>query len=158
MGLSESTVKFCISACVFVILINLSMNLVMGLNIFGTMAPSPFLNATNTSSITTIKSGGKTIDLESILTNNLLSVLTTSVSTALFLALAVRCYVANDYRILGPALFTLVFWNTWLMNISFFAASGYFSTGVMLIVFGMFTVPMILIFLGAVSGMLTGSE
>lgn len=157
MGLSESTVKFCISACIFVIMINLSLNLVMGLNVFGTMAPSPLLNG-STDNIATIKSDGKTIDLLSILTGNLITVLIAEVSGALFLVLVARCYVANDYRILGPALFTLVFWNSWLMNISFFANSGYFNTGAMLSIFGMITIPMIFLFLGAVSGMLGGSE
>jgi len=143
------------AACIFIIFINLCMNLVVGLNVFGILTPSPLLNS---SAITTIESGGETFVLASILTNNLLSIISVSASSALFLIITLNCIRTGSYAILGPVLFTLVFWNSWVTNISFLGTSGYFSIGAMLTILGIITIAMLLLFLGAISGMLSGGE
>ena len=155
--LESSTTKFCMSACIFIMLISLSMNLVVGLNVFGTMAPSPLLNG-STTDMTTINSQGKTYNLTSILSNNLISILTLSGSTALFVLILINCIRTGSYSILAPVLFTLIFWNSWIINFSFFLSSPYFNNLTMIGIYSILSFVMVFLFLGAVIGMIGGND
>ena len=149
---STSFKTFCISACIFIILINLSINIVLGLQIFPTMKElNPGENIVNVS--------GVTIE---IVSGNLLSLLyagETALGTILSVGAVLYGFKTGNWNILAVAIFATVFWSLWINNIALItsAASAY-SFGVFFGVYGLLTVPMFLIFAGAVISILGGTE
>ena len=142
------------SACIFMILISLSMNLVSILNVFGTNTPSPIINQT-TSDVTTVAGG----DILSLLGTNIIGIFTGGILAAggliLVVALAGR---TGSWNIVAAYLFGLVFWASWLANITVFKQGEFFSSPVMASVYLMITVVMVFIFAGATIGILGGTE
>ena len=150
----NSTYKFCMSACIFMILVSLSMNLVSILNVFGTNTPSPIINQT-TSNATTVAGG----DILSLLGTNIIGIFTGGILAVggliLVVALAGR---TGSWNIVAAYLFGLVFWASWLANITVFKQGEFFSSPVMASVYLMITVVMVFIFAGATIGILGGTE
>jgi len=142
------------SACIFMILISLSMNLVSILNVFGTNTPSPIINQT-TSDVTTVAGG----DILSLLGTNIIGIFTGGILAVggliLVVALAGR---TGSWNIVAAYLFGLVFWASWLSNLSLFSYGGFFGSAVMAAIYLMITVVMVFIFAGATIGILGGTE
>ncbi len=139
------------SASIFLLFINLSMNLVVGLNVFGTFTPSPMTN-TSISNITTVEG----VDIASILTNNLTAIFAGEIIVSLLII--VNCIRTGSYAILGPLIFIWIFWNSWLVNTALIGSSGYFNNGPMLTLYTILSGAMAFIFIGAVAGMVGGND
>lgn len=152
--MENSTTKFCMAACIFMILISLSINLVTAMNIFNTGLPSPIINQT-VKNVTSIAGG----DILSMLGTNIVGLFTGALFAAggliLVVALAGR---TGSWNIVAVYLFGLVFWGSWGTNLSIFAFGGYFTSTVMSAVLLMITVVMVFIFAGATIGILGGND
>ena len=150
----DSFTKFCISACIFMILFSLSMNVVAGLHVFGEY-PTPMINETSDDA-TTIDIGGNPFNLESVMGGNI-GLLLTGAGIGLVLV-ATKCLISGSYVLLAAYLFSIIFWGSWGSNVSILLSSGYFSSGTMLSIFGIITGVMVIIFLGAIIGILGGND
>ena len=148
--MDNSLTRFCIAACVFTLLISLSMNLVVGIHAFGDMAPSPLLNGTSDAAKTKLNA------IEGILSGNIEVIL--GLGGILTLLAIAGCIASGNYSIIGPVIFIYVFWGSWGLNLSLFDSSGYFSSGTMLDVYHMITLGMSLLFVGALIGLFGGND
>lgn len=143
----NSVTKFCMSACIFMILISLSLNFVIGLGVFGTGMPAPGTNQTN-SIIENIASG----DVIALM-------LSGTVVTAGLLLVVMYAGRTGSWNVVGAYLFGVVFWGSWVANTALFNYGGYLDiypalSSMML----MITIVMVFIFAGATIGILGGND
>jgi len=154
--LESSTTKFCMSACIFMILISLSMNVVVILDIFPTSAPSPILNQSMINSTEKLAGG----DIFSFLGLNIATIFTASFLAVAGLAVVVMYATrTGSFNLVAVYLFGLVFWGSWTANLPMFSYGGYFSDYPALsAIYLLITVVMVFLFAGASIGILGGSE
>ena len=151
----DSFFKFCISACIFMILISLCLNFVILLNVFPTNTPSPIINQT-TGNITKIASG----NFVSIITDNFLGLLTAEIAGTAAIGALVLLYATRtgSWSVVAAYLFGAVFWVSWGNNIVILGFGNYFGGAAMGALLGIITVVMAFIFVGAIIGILGGKE
>lgn len=147
--------KFCMSACIFMIIVSLCMNFVFILNVYGTNVPSPVSNQTM-ADVTKVAGG----DVLSMLGTNIVGLFTVALLASggliLVVALAGR---TGSWNIVAAYLFGLVFWGSWGTNIAYINSFGdFFSGEAMAALYLIITVVMVFIFAGATIGILGGSE
>ena len=146
--------RFCISACIFMILIGMAINVVLMMNIFPTHMESPIVNQT-TGNVTTIAGG----DIISLFAGNVINLIVESFAIAggflLALIIAMR---TGSWNIVAAYLFGTVFWVSWQGSLRLFAIGGYFDSPVMAAILLMITVVMVFIFAGATIGILGGTD
>ena len=151
----SSYTKFCMSACIFMIIITLVMNFVFILGVFDSHTPSPILNQ-SIEDVTKVAGG----DVLSMLGTNIIGLFTGAILASggliLVVALAGR---TGSWNILSAYLFGLVFWGSWGTNIAFINSYGdFFAAPAMGALYLIITVVMIFIFAGATIGILGGTE
>ena len=153
--LENSTTKFCMSACIFMIILSLSMNVVAIMNIFPTAAPSPVINQ-SMENVTKIAGG----DIFTIIGDNIGTLLSAGILGAAGLVLAVMFATrTGSWNIVAVYLFGSIFWGSWLANLPMFSYGGYFSSAPALsAIYLLITVVMVFLFAGAAIGMLGGNE
>lgn len=153
--LESSTTKFCMSACIFMIILSLSMNVVTILNVFPTSIPSPIINQ-SMGNVTEIAGG----DIFSIIGENIGSLLSASLLGAAGLVLSVMFATrTGSWSIVAVYLFGMIFWGSWIANLPMFSYGGYFSSFPALsAIYLLITIVMVFLFAGAAIGMLSGGE
>lgn len=152
----SSFYRFCISACIFMILISLCMNFVILLGVFNTNTPSPILNQT-TANVTKIAGG----DFISIITDNFVSLLFAEGIGAVSIGVIILLFASKtgSWNVVAAYLFGAVFWISWGNSITFMLNIGnYFSSAAMMALYLILTVVMTFIFVGAILGLLGGTE
>ena len=153
--LESSTTKFCMSACIFMIILSLSMNVVTIMGVFPSSVPSPIINQsiTNASKV----SGG---DIFSIIGTNIGTLLSAGFLGATGLILAVMFATrTGSWSIVSAYLFGMVFWGSWIANLPMFSYGGYFASYPALsAIYLLITVVMVFLFAGAAIGILGGND
>jgi len=105
--------KFCVSACIFMILVSLSMNFISILNVFGSNMPSPILNQSIQANAN-ITAGG---DILSMLGTNLVNLfIEGTLATGGLIIVVALAGRTGSWNIVAAYLFGLIFWASWLSN------------------------------------------
>ena len=147
---STSFKTFCISASIFIILINLSINLVIGLGIFPSMMTEPVQN-TSVSNVTGNATQVASGDFFSYLFS-----LELGLGSIIGLGVSVWAARSGSWNVAAATIFSVIFWSAWINNLFIIEyASDLVAVGG---IYGLLTVPMIFIYAGATIGILGGSE
>lgn len=149
--------KFCISACIFMVLISLSINFVVALGIFPSSVPSPILNTSMVNATEQLVGSG---DIFSFLGVNISTIFSAGLLAIAGLAIVVYYAVrTGSFNLIAVYLFGMIFFGSWLSNVSIFNHFGTFdSFPVLWGLYLMITVGMIFIFAGATIGILGGND
>lgn len=149
--MSNSFKGFCIGACIFVMLVSLSINFVLGLHVFPTNMGSPIVNQS--------EGGIVGENATKVASGDFLSVMSTIGSAVGFgglILVAITAWQSKSYNIVAAYIFTWIFWQSWFTNIGFFVSMTNYSAIVP--IWTMLTAVVGLLFVGAVSGILGGVE
>jgi len=155
----KSMYHFCISACIFLIIIGLTMNLVSTLGVFDIELP-----ATDSGNITSVNSSTGKIKLSSLMTGtSILDMLNPANATG-FLALIGGlivggiCIASGNYSPLAVYLFSIFFWASWSSNIIFLSSIGFLDSPTMISVMTIIVGVMTCLFFGAIIGIWRGTD
>lgn len=152
----DSLTKFCISACVFMVFISLSMNFVVGLGVFDTKVPENMINQ-NYEDATTVGE----FDITSLLGGSLINTLSNPLGIIALLGLAglaAASLISGNYTAVGVYLFSFIFWLSWKTNFDMLSTLGYLDSTSVMSIFLIISVAMAFIFAAAVVGMLGGND
>jgi hypothetical protein len=154
--MENSATKFCMAACIFMIILSLSMNIVTIMGVFPTDVPSPVINQSTVNATQKLAGG----DIFSFLGLNIATILSTAfLSVAGFALVVAYATRTGSFNLVAVYLFGLVFWGSWFANLSLFNYGGYFNDyPVMQSIYLLITVVMVFIFAGAAIGILGGNE
>jgi hypothetical protein len=147
----RSFYTFCISACVFIIFISLSINLVSLFGIFNAGTHGIEWNSTQAIQNTTKQSNA----VLGLFTGHLIEysfvgfVAITGLGAAIYLSKA-----SGNWNILSAYLFSTVFWTSWTQNLMVFGMFNIFHYPVIIAIMGILTTGMLVMFIGAVIGLL----
>jgi hypothetical protein len=147
--------SFCVSACIFMLILSLSINFVNIVNVFGSNASSSSINHTIANATETAVNG---FDIIAFITNPLFLL-----SSALLIPIIMLAGRIGNFNIVGVYLFSVIFWGSWLSTSSVFSYGGteagnWFSNPVMGSIYILVSAVMVFIFSGAAIGMLMGTE
>ena len=155
----ENTItKFCISASIFMILISLAMNFVIGLNVFDTSLPSPVIDDSMVNATEQLVGSGDIFGFLGINISTLFSVTAVIGASGLILVVwyAVR---TGSFNLVAVYLFGMIFWGSWFTNLSMLNYNNYMTDyPAVTALLAMITVAMVFIFAGATIGILGGND
>lgn len=136
---------FCIAACVFMLFVNFGFMFVSSFGGFDTTIPAS-LNLTGNSSANYNKAF------------NFDYVRTFAIGiTVLGLGALTMCYLTGTTNMLGVYLFGATFWAGWINLVSIFNMGSFLDNAPGQVLISMLTIGMMIMFTGAVIGMLSGS-
>ena len=145
--------KTCISACVFMIFLNLAMSVVGSLGIFETYVPTTYEGKTAPEVLENF-SGSSILDFVS---GNFASyLLEGSAILGGFLVVVAIAGRTGVSAWVSAYLFGLIFFGSWQSSLTIFAYGGWFDIPAMAGLFTIVTVGMIIMFAAAVIGMFGG--
>jgi len=145
--------RICTQATIFMIILTLSINFVVLSNVFPVPIDSP-VTGTNTSNIAANITGNADI-ISGFMGGNWATLIITSAGFLLGLAAVL---VTQNWSIVGIYIFGYVFWAAWINCLWIFNLFNMYNYAGVTAMFTIITVVMVFIFIGAVVGMLTGSD
>ena len=142
--------QFCVSACVFLLFITMSINFVNMLNVFPSTLEGGFVTGNTTAST-----------YENLTATNSTSYMSmgdiwTIVGVGALIGGIALAILTQSVTIIGAYLFGLIFWSSYLNVVGILFIGGAI-TGALVILMSMVTIGMVLLFAGAIIGMFTGS-
>lgn len=141
----KSFYGFCIAASIFLILMNLCINLVAMLGVFPIgSVPLPV----NTSDISTASQQVTGFDLFSLI-NNPAGLFLGSLASLAVLGSAIYGLIRNNWIPTIGVLFTVIFWGSWGTNYALFSYGGFLNYPVINFLFIILSAIMLIIFVGA---------
>ena len=140
----------CVGICVAVIIFSMSISFVDAMNVFPTHAGFGGLSGQNTTDkVKNLTYTGWTM-------NDAFNLFTVGGSIAALAGAVFLIFISHSPAILGAYLFTVVFWASFLRMTGVLLLAGFLGGSVGAF-FGIFTVIISVIFIGAVIGMFTGN-
>jgi len=141
------------SACIFLIIFSLTINLVSMLGVFN--VELPVVNPDST-----ISTGGT--NLSTLISSTSVIDIFTSVAGGAVLAGAIVvgavCVFSGNYAPLAVYLFSVFFWGSWYSSQSYFISLGYFDSPPMLMLNMIIMAVMTCLFFVAIIGIWRGSD
>ena len=151
----RSFYTFCISACIFLVFVNLCVIFVTALGVF------PYQGAT------TIPGGNNPVSVVGNLTgqnSGFLSLFTGNIGELTTIGALIGvggltivtgfALFSGNWNILAAYLFTVIFWGLWVNSLSIFSNGGLFDYSIIAMLITIISVGMFFIFIGAVAGLL----
>ena len=155
----NSFFRFCIMACIFMILVNFSISFMGLINVFDVPSPPQTINVTGDPSATAEEIAGQTFFSFLVSGGNILDTIIGSLFALVGLAAIIAlCTRTGSWSLLAVYFFSLVFWGSWIFTLRIFEFTGYFSSAVMTALISMVSLVMIFVFAGASIGIYRGSE
>ena len=155
----SSFFRFCIMACVFMIIMNFCISFMGLINVFNVPAPFQSINVSADPNATAELITGQSFFSFLVTGQNLLGTIAGSILALAGLGLVIAlCTRTGSWSLMAVYLFMIVFWASWMSTLQLFNYNGYFSSSVMTALTGLLTLIMIFLFAGASLGIYRGSE
>jgi hypothetical protein len=146
----DSFYKFCISGCLFLIFVNISITFVGLLAVFP--ATVPLGNTDNTSNMTEEFLPSGVLDF---ISGNMFGFL---MEGGLILVGLAAIVATRNWNAVAAYLVGAFFWTSYQSSIMVLSYGGFFDTLAMQVFVGMISIGMLVMFLGAMIGMIGGKE
>jgi len=156
----SSFFRFCIMACIFMIIMNFCISFMGLIDVFNVPAGAfQSINVTGNPNATAEQIAGKTFFTFLVSGENLVQNIVGSLLAIAGLGVIIAlCTRTGSWSLLAVYLFGLVFWSSWIFTMQLFGFMNYFSSTIMAALVGLLTLIMIFVFAGASLGIYKGSE
>ena len=158
--------KFCINACIFIMVVNFCLIFVSSLNVFPVTNPTKIIS---TGVNSTVDAAGKMLGdttgdktntnlLISLVKGNFISVLAGGGLFSIgLIGTIILSRAVGSWNVLAAYVFAVIFWATWGTNIVLLDTGGYLS-GSLIMIELIITMMFLFIFIGAIIGILKFSS
>ena len=144
---TNNLTQICMYFCIALMVFTMAVNFMIGLHIFGPVTPTVG-HETGNNTTDALKSFTKSPDYPAGLSTTALWGLVLG-AVAIGLAIAI---LTQDATFVGIYIFSAVFWSSFINAWAILGSTGFLPVAFL----GLFTLPIIFIFIGAVIGMLSG--
>jgi len=153
----RSFFTFCISACIFMIFINLSLIFIASLGVFPFHGNTELPGGTQNPSDVVGNITGQPSNFLSLFTGGIGGVITILTTLGFVTVLGFSLYSGN-WNMLAVYIFTVVFWGSWTYSLTIFNSGGLFNFVSVSLLITILSVGMFFLFIGSVTGLLQGGE
>lgn len=147
----RSFYTFCISACVFIIFISLSLNFVAMMGLFATGSSGSNMNLSEAEESAT---GQSSAFLELFKGNIMAAIASGATVFAVLVGAVGLAMFSGNWNIVAVTLFGVVFWGSWVSNLSIFSSMSLYNIPLVAFTITILSVGMLIMFIGATIGLL----